>query len=208
MKTTDTRKKITSSGKKPATLNKKETSSAKKTASGGKTAKVVWGVLKAIIFLLFCGIIGFQQSHIKRLENQVENSRYVYVYDVEEVLRGIRLDDLNREFEAKISILNQEVSSAQDKISTLKNSKVKEDFSDVYLKSLKLKRDNMVKEYGRMLQNITNEINEKVTGLALDNGIAVVFDKRFITVRTPQVIDLTDEIIRQVQFTRPSILDE
>ncbi|MBQ9271605.1 MAG: hypothetical protein IJ218_05015 [Alphaproteobacteria bacterium] len=176
----------------------------------GKKSGFKW--VEYLFVIVLFGVFGWnikhQQVQINKLQQQIAQIQYVYVYDLEEVLRGVRLDDLNREFEAKINILNNEVSSAQDKISNLKNSKVKDDFSDVYLKSLKLKRDSMIQEYSRTLQNITAEINEKVTELAQEKGAPVVFDRRFITARTPLVIDLTDEIIGRIKLMRPRILDE
>ncbi len=176
----------------------------------GKKSGFKW--VEYLFVIVLFGVFGWnikhQQVQINKLQQQIAQIQYVYVYDLEEVLRGVRLDDLNREFEAKINILNNEVSSAQDKISNLKNSKVKDDFSDVYLKSLKLKRDSMIQEYSRTLQNITAEINEKVTELAQEKSAPVVFDRRFITARTPLVIDLTDEIIGRIKLMRPRILDE
>lgn len=179
-----------------------------KKASPAPKGKMAKGVVKVLFFLICCGVIGFQQIQISNLQNKLEKLQHVYVYDLEEILRGVNLDELNREFEAKISILNNEVATAQDKISALKNSKVKDDFSDVYLKSLKLKRDTMVNEYSRTLQNITDEINDKVTELAQENGASVVFDRRTIAASTPMVIDLTSEIISRVQLIRPRVLDE
>ena len=71
-------------------------------------------------FVLCAGFIGFQQWQIHRLNKQIEPLQNVYIYDLEETLRGVRLDEFNREFEAKINILNDEVSTAQSKISSLK----------------------------------------------------------------------------------------
>lgn len=173
-----------------------------------RVGRIISFFIKTVFLLAICGVIGYQQTQIMHLQNKLEQVQHVYVYDLEEILRGVNLDELNREFEAKISILNNEVSSAQDKISALKNSKVKDDFSDVYLKSLKLKRDTMVNEYSRTLQNITNEINDKVTELAQENGASVVFDRHSIAASTPMVVDLTSEIISRVQLIRPRVLDE
>ncbi len=184
------------------------TKEKQKKASPAPKSKMAKRVGKVLFFLICCGVIGFQQIQISNLQNKLEKLQHVYVYDLEEILRGVNLDELNREFEAKISILNNEVATAQDKISALKNSKVKDDFSDVYLKSLKLRRDTMVNEYSRTLQNITDEINDKVTELAQEKGASVVLDRRSVAARTPAVVDLTSEIINRVQLIRPRVLDE
>lgn len=166
------------------------------------------GFLKGFIVLLVIGVIAFQQFQIWQLHKKVEAQGYIYVYNLEEVLKGLKLDDLNREFEAKISILNEEVLSAQDKISSLKDSKVKDNFSDVYLKSLKLKRDTMIQEYSNAIKNVTDEINMKITELAEEKGTATIFDKNFISASTPKVVDLTEDIVKQIIITRPRVLNE
>lgn len=165
-------------------------------------------ILVAAGFVLCAGFIGFQQWQIHRLNKQIEPLQNVYIYDLEETLRGVRLDEFNREFEAKINILNDEVSTAQLKISSLKDSKEKDDFSEVYLKSLKLKRDTMLEQYNRSIQEITDEINAKISEIAQERNALVVFDRRAVTAKTPHVIDVTEEIVKRAQVSRPKFLDE
>lgn len=190
----------------------------------GVMSKHGWLVLFALILLLL--FIAFQQNVINGLkENQLlindevrmirqemtsgfAKSRKVYVYDLERTLREVRLDDLNREFEAKINVLSAEVSSAQKKIDSLKKSKVKDDFSDVYLKSLKMKRDTMLQEYSRTLESLTSEINSAITAIAKEKGAVIIFDKRIISSQSENVVDVTDEVINRVRLSRPKILDE
>ena len=159
-------------------------------------------------FVLCAGFIGFQQWQIHRLNKQIEPLQNVYIYDLEETLRGVRLDEFNREFEAKRNILNDEVSTAQSKISSLKDSKEKDDFSEVYMKSLKLKRDTMLEQYNRAIQEITDEINAKISEIAQERNALVVFDRRAVTAKTPHVIDVTEEIVKRAQVSRPKFLDE
>ena len=59
-----------------------------------------------------------------------------------------------------------------------------------------------------VLRNITNEINDKVTELAQENGATIIFDKRLVTASTSFVVDLTPEIVSRVKLLRPRILDE
>ena len=168
--------------------------------------------------ILLC-VIAFQQYEIMQLWQRQEDLhgelkqtaaqlKKVYVYDLEETLRSVKLDSLNREFEAKINILNDEVSSAQQKIASLKETKEKDNFSDVYLKSLKLKRDTMLQEYNRTLENLTEEINKTITEIAAEKGASIIFDKRIISAQTENVEDVTPELIKRVNLTRPKILDE
>lgn len=187
---------------------------AKKEVKDGKKS-----VLSILIIILLGSAIAYQQFEIYHLQQTqiklqgdfvqtAKQLKKVYVYDLEATLRGVKLDDLNREFEAKINILNDEVSAAQTKIASLKESKDKDNFSDVYLKSLKLKRDTMLKEYNRTLENLTDEVNRVISDIATEKGAAVVFDKRVISSQTEDVEDVTDEVIKRVNLTRPKILDE
>ena len=176
-------------------------------------------VLSIILLLLLCGVTAYMQYEITKLKQEqtslkdnfqqaVSQVKKVYVYDLEETLRGVKLDSLNMEFEAKINILNDEVSSAQKKIASLKETKEKDDFSDVYLKSLKLKRDTMIQEYNRTLDNLTQEVNQVISDIANEKGASVIFDKRFISAQTENVEDVTAEVIKRVKLGRPRILDE
>ncbi len=169
--------------------------------------------------IVLSGIIAYQQVEIMQLQQAQSDLqselkqtaaqlKKVYVYDLEETLRSLKLDDLNREFEAKINILNDEVSGAQKKIASLKETKDKDNFSDVYLKSLKLKRDTMLQEYNRTLENLTEEINKAVSEIATEKGASIIFDKRIISSETENVEDITQELIKRVNLTRPKILDE
>lgn len=132
----------------------------------------------------------------------------VYIFDLERTLRGLRIEQLNQEFEAKINILNDEVSTAQNKISSLKETKEKDDFSEVYMKSLKFKRDTMIQAYNRTIEHLTEDINRIIAEVAKEKGASVVFDKRVIASQNENVEDLTDEVVKRIQLKRPQILDE
>lgn len=178
---------------------------AENTPRKTRSYRWLWGLFGVVILAVIGGFLQFQ---IIELQKQVERLQYVYVYNLEEILRGIKLDDINREFEAKVQVLNEEVSTAQEQISAIKDSKDKDNFSKVYLKSLKLRRDTMIKDYGNALKQITDEINAKMTEVAIEKGITVIFDKQFIATKTPKIIDVTDEIVRKIKIERPKFLDE
>lgn len=199
----------------------------KKTERGGKnnpksasdkTEKFVAGrkekksKLPVIISVVCAIVLQLQICMLYKLNRTTEDyalqSKKAYVYDLEQTLRGIKLDELNREFETKINILNDEVSSAKKKIASLNESKDKDDFSEVYLKSLKLKRDSMIKEYNKTLENLTEEINKTVSRIAEEKGASVVLDKRVVASQNKNVEDITAEVIKRVNLPRPQILDE
>lgn len=189
-----------------------------KTESEG-SKKIVF----AYFLLLVCiAGIAFQQFEIYTLQHGQQEQRglmqsisqnarqlkKIYVFDLEKALLKLNIADINKEFEAKIKVLNDEVSTAQKKIASLKETKDKDTFSDMYLQSLKLKRDTMLKEYSNTLENLTEEINQTVTNVGIDKKASVVFDKRVIAAQTEEVEDITDEVVKRAKVKRPKILDE
>ncbi len=92
----------------------------------------------------------------------------IYVFDLEKALLKLNIADINKEFEAKIKVLNDEVSTAQKKIASLKETKDKDTFSDMYLQSLTLKRDTMLQEYTNTLESLTEEINQTVANVGIE----------------------------------------
>jgi len=175
--------------------------------------KVSWFAVFVIIVLaaLEGQIMYFkymQDISDKNMQESITQGKKIYIYDLEQTLRGIKLDELNNEFSNKIAILGDEVTSAQKKISSLKETKDKDDFSEVYLQSLKLKRDNMIAEYNKTLEDITEQVNKTVSEIAEEKGASAVFDKRIVASQSKYVEDVTPEVIKRVQPVRPKILDE
>lgn len=201
-------------------------SEKKAVKSSAKTAHNKGGFVKLLLLLpviLFAAAIGMQQKQIydlqqaqknfagdlqQDIEQNVAEVKKVYVYDLGETLQGVNLEGLNREFEAKLNVLNDEVSIAQEKISSLKETKDKDNFSDMYLKSLKLKRDTMIQEYNRALEDLTEQINRTVAEIAREKNASVIFDIRAVASLTENVENVTKEVIDRVKLTRPKVLDE
>jgi hypothetical protein len=189
-----------------------------KTESEG-SKKIVF----AYFLLLVCiAGIAFQQFEIYTLQHGQQEQRglmqsisqnarqlkKIYVFDLEQALLKLNIADINKEFEAKIKVLNDEVSTAQKKIASLKETKDKDTFSDMYLQSLKLKRDAMLQEYTNTLESLTEEINQTVANVGIEKNASVVFDKRVIATQTEEVEDITDEVVKRAKVKRPKILDE
>ena len=149
--------------KNTVTENKKVSSKASRAAKQEKNILGKWW-FPCVVLLL--ALIGYQQREIHVLKHEMAQVKKVYVYNLEETLKGIKLEYLNREFEEKLKILNEEVSIAQEKISSLKDSKEKDTFSDIYLKSLKLKRDTMLQEYNRSLEDLTEQVNLAISQIS------------------------------------------
>lgn len=166
-----------------------------------KKKSIMPWILGVFIILLSIAFV-YQIIITNQLRRQLEDVRKVYIYDLQETLRGLRVDELNAEFEAKVNILNHEVITAQNKISSLKEANVQADFSDVYLNSLKNKRDDMIKEYNDTLQSITTQINENLAQIAQEKNTSTIFSKQSISAFTPNVIDITPEIIQRIQSNK------
>ena len=193
---------------------------ALKLVSEKKAYRYTLAFVMMLFFILLYGVIIILQQRaileLKRNQHRqyqefvhnLAEAKKIYIYDIEKTLRGIKLDRLNQEFEMKINILGNEVSTAQKKIASLKETKDKDNFSEMYLKSLKLKRDTMIQEYNRTIEDITQEINDVILNIAKEKGAVVIFDKRVIAAQTKGVEDITDEVIERVKITRPKILDE
>lgn len=161
----------------------------------------VWGSLIAVS-ILFSGVCYYQSQKINQLSEQIQSSKKVYVYDLQEALKGLKIDTLNAEFENRINVLNREVLSAQDKISSLKDYKVKENFSDVYLNSLKMKRDTMINDYNEALQDITMQINDNLVKIAEEKNTPTIFNKQSISAMTKDVEDITQELVDKIKINK------
>ena len=143
-------------------------------------------------------ISGVFYHKIGGLEQQVGRSQRIFVYNLEKVVEAIKLSDIKSEFEDKIKKISDEVAEAKKKISSLKDSKVKTDFSDIYVKSLSLKRDEAIEEYNKEMTAITDKINAALQKIANHYGIATIYNTNMIAVSTPYVIDVTPDVIKLV----------
>lgn len=175
---------------------------------------LLWGAL--IICLLWVAKVEFEIRNLKAsqqeqnqvTEQNITNLKKVYVYDLQETLRGVNLEKLNKDFEKKINIINDEVTLAHEKISSLKETKEKDNFSEVYLKSLKLKRDSMIQDYNEVLEKLTAEINRIIAEIADEKDTGIIFDKRVTASLTKYVEDVTPEVIKRLEEKRAKIFNE
>lgn len=139
------------------------------------------------------------------LSAELQNSKIVYVYNLEAVVASSNLVTLKQQFETKINELIKEVDDAQKKIKNMKKSKVKDDFSDVYMKSLKLKRDETIKAYDETMIQATENINVAVKEIALAKGAKTVFNAKAIALTSEYTVDLTPEVIDLVNKKNASL---
>ena len=168
--------------------------------------------MKKTIYIL-CSVLavayiymGFEQIQIHMLNNQIkaqnaqiEASKMVYFYNLEEVLRETNAISAKTNFESEILKLNDEVFAAEKKIKSIKDAKVKADFSDVYLNTIKLKREELIKKYDESIKTITDGINKALAEVAAEKGVATIFVQSAIAVNTAYTEDVTDEIIKRLK---------
>jgi len=123
----------------------------------------------------------------------------IYVYSLEEAMIGINAAEEKNKFEEEALRLSDEVAAAEEKIMSIKDKSVQEDFSDVYLNSLRLKRDNLVEEYHKMLEELSNKVNKGLEEIAAEKNTSTIFLKSAIAINTPYVVDVTPELIAKLK---------
>lgn len=167
---------------------------------------------KKIIIALGCAVIvlygalgyGFKvvldmQKNLEQQQAEIIANRKVYVYDLEEVLRSVNAIEAKTKFEGEIIKLNDELFAAEKKIKSIKDAKVKADFSDVYLNNLKLKREELVSKYEATLKELTDKINLALGEIAAEKNASAIFVKSIIAANTSNVEDVTMEVIARIK---------
>ena len=165
-----------------------------------KTVKPVVAAL-LILGVFACGGYGFYDLNAK-VENQqaqIAANRKIYVYSLEDVLRATDAVAAKTKFESEVIKLNEEILEAEEKIKSLKDAKVKADFSDVYMKNLRLKRDDLVAKYEQSIMELTDKINKTVIEVADEKNAPAVFLKSAVAVVSGDVEDITSEVIARIK---------
>lgn len=114
-------------------------------------------------------------------------------------MAGINVAEKKKKFEDEAQKLNEEVLAAEKKIKNIKDKDVKADFSDVYLNSLRLKRDNLVEEYQKLLTELSEKVNKGLVEIATEKGASTIFLKSALGIGTDDVIDITPELIAKLK---------
>jgi len=133
------------------------------------------------------------------IKTQIAESKKIYVYNLEEVLRKINAIETKKQFEDEIIKLNDDLLEAEKNIKSLKDAKVKESFSSMYLNNLRMRRDELVDKYEKNIEELTAKINDALSSIAKERNIPVIFVQNAIALNTNFVVDLTDEIVARVQ---------
>ena len=160
-----------------------------------KNKNIKWIVLLIVAF----GMCIYQCVFNYTLKKELKSARTVYVYSLEEAMRGINASEKKKKFEEEALRLNEEVSAAEEKIKNFKDEKLKQDFTDVYLNSLRLKRDNLVEAYQKMLEDLSEKVNKGLEEIAEEKDANTIFLKSSVAVQTPLVVDVTPELVKKLK---------
>lgn len=134
-----------------------------------------------------------------QVAKQVVNERRVYICNMEEIYAALQVEERNRNFEIELDKLNNEVKSAQKKIDSLKNAKVKANYSDVYLNSLVAKRDKVAEDYQNSLQQTLANVNQALSEVAAESGVNVIFRSKATAVSTKYTVDVTQKVLEKIK---------
>lgn len=133
------------------------------------------------------------------LQNEVIANRKIYVYNLEEILTKTGIIETKKEFEENLVKLNEELIDGQRRIKSLRDARVKEDFSEIYLNNLRSKRDDLVNHYDNKLDELASKINQALVELCKEKNIPTVYPNNTVAITTDDVIDLTDEILEKIK---------
>ena len=134
-----------------------------------------------------------------KLAQRVDDNRKIYVYNMEEALKMAGVPESSQKFENDIASLEKEVQEAQEKIKTLKEAQVKEEFSEMYLRSLQMKRDELINKYSESMQATLDKINKALEDVARENSVHTIFMSNSIAVNTEYVVDITAQVVEKMQ---------
>jgi Skp family chaperone for outer membrane proteins len=118
---------------------------------------------------------------------------------MEDALIRLGTVSLKQNFEKEVFALNDELKENEKKIERIKNANVKDDFSAVYMDSLKLKRDTLVQNYQKQLADLTEQMNKALSEVAEKYDAPTIFNAKSTVVKTNQVVDVTDEVVNKIQ---------
>ncbi|MBO4294044.1 MAG: hypothetical protein J5896_01200 [Alphaproteobacteria bacterium] len=163
----------------------------------------------ACFVVLFCCVVclGVKLSHTnkklaemsKQIQYQFSQNSKIYTYDLQKVATTLNIAEKKQQYEADIIQLNNDLVEAEKKIKTLKDAKVKEDFAEVYLKNLKMKRDEIVKTYENSMQELTMKLNKAMEDVVREKNIPMVYFQSALAVKTPHTVDVTADVLQKLK---------
>ncbi|MBR1825004.1 MAG: OmpH family outer membrane protein [Alphaproteobacteria bacterium] len=153
------------------------------------------GLLIFVVLLLY-GLVGYNTYEIKSLKHNVDHT---YVYNMEAVLMQTGMADENRKFETNMANLEKEIDAAEKKVKSMKDKKLQEEYREMYMKSLTLKRNTLVEEHEKFMKSLLKNINKTLAEVAKDNNVKVIFSNKAIIFSTNYVTDVTPTVAAKLK---------
>lgn len=129
----------------------------------------------------------------------VDNNRKIYVFNMDETVKNVGLQEANQKFEDDIKNLDTQVKEAQAAIKDIKDEKMKKKMLNLSIKPLEMKREDLLKEYSKSMQDSLAKINNALAEIATENNISVVFMNKAIAVNTNYVVDVTPQVVEKIK---------
>ena len=200
---------------KPIKTATAKPSAGDKSTNSCTIGKCNYAGVAAVILLLLCGGILLLQNrnlnkrlavleqNITQMEGNftqnVDNNRKIYVFNMDETVKGIGLQDANQKFESDINDLDAQVKDAEATIKGLKDEAMKTKILNLSIKPLQMKRDDLLEAYSASMQKYLQQINDALAQIATEKNIPVIFMNKAVAVNTNYVVDVTAEVIEKVK---------
>ena len=107
--------------------------------------------------------------------------------------------EVKKNYEESLVKLNDELIETEKKIKSLKDAKVQKDVLQTYLKSLKIKRDEIVSNYEKAVAELSEKMNKALDAVVKEKNVPAIFVQNAIAIKTPNTVDLTQDIIAQMK---------
>jgi len=160
-------------------------------------------ILGAAVAVLYLGMFGLYFKTSRTSQNdilqQIEQSRKVYTYNIDEIFYAMNIMEAKKNYEESLVKLNGELLETEKKIKSLKDAKVQKDVLQTYLKSLKIKRDEIVGNYEKAVAELSEKMNKALDAVVKEKNVPAIFVQSAIAIKTPDTVDLTQEIIAEMK---------
>ena len=136
-------------------------------------------VLFLVVLSLYV-LLGYNAYEINALQHNIEHT---YVYNMEAVLMQTGLADENRKFETNMADLEKEIDAAEKKVKSMKDEKLRQEYRDMYMKSLTLKRNTLVEEHEKFMKSLLKNVKKTLAEVAKENDVKVIFNRLFLIIK-------------------------
>ncbi len=152
--------------------------------------------IQIFVILVLMGIVLYNSYMINSLKHNIEHT---YVYNMEAVLMQTGLAEENRKFESDMVGLEKEIDAAEKKVKSMKDKKLQEEYREMYMKSLTLKRNTLVEDHEKFMKSLLKNINKTLAEVAKKNNVKVIFSNKAVIFSTNYVTDVTPVVAKKLK---------